>query len=359
MSLPFLDIRVLKQNPKQFVEKLRSACHNIGFFLLKHDLPPGVAERQLSETRNFFQHPLSQKRSISYEDNATFRGYMEIGRENTAGVTDTREQVEYAAEECGMSGRPWPPYERLRGGNPWPAFQPNLQTQTNEYVDGVLDLAVRLREAMCLSLGMENNALDALFGKTPHWQLKLISYPPIPSADDTNDVAKEQRGSNKGQGVGAHTDSNFLTFVLQDTIGGLQVFSRGRWLNVPATGPDVLVCNLGEQTEILSNGYFLATPHRVIRNSTKEPRTSVPIFYNPQLSAKISPMMLPDGGKSLPWERSSNDNKHWRMNNNDMLETVGENSFKSLARSHPFVFQRHHKDLRLLENGKIVPSGDS
>jgi hypothetical protein len=34
-----------------------------------------------------------------------------------------------------------------------------------------------------------------------------------------------------------------------------------------------------------------------------------------------------------------------------MMATIGD---KSLARSHPEVFQKHHNDLRLLEDGQIV-----
>ena len=37
-----------------------------------------------------------------------------------------------------------------------------------------------------------------------------------------------------------------------------------------------------------------------------------------------------------------------------MLNTVGSNTFKSLARSHPLVFNKHHNDLQLLPNGQVI-----
>ena len=48
------------------------------------------------------------------------------------------------------------------------------------------------------------------------------------------------------------TDSNFLTLICQDpTESGLQVQSHnGDWIDVPATNPDTLVCNVGELAEI-------------------------------------------------------------------------------------------------------------
>eukprot|EP00957_Ditylum_brightwellii_P021358 1610735-Ditylum_brightwellii.AAC.1 len=285
---------------------------------------------------------------------------MRVGVENTSGVTDTREQIEYAAEyeeekSTVATGRPPPFYDRLCiGSNPWPEeFQPTLQPCTSEYIAGVLDVAHRLREALCASLlkGVAVDELSNMFHPRPHWAVKLISYPPYQAS-----------GNDNCQGVGPHTDTNFLTLVLQDDVGGLQVFAKGKWIDVPTHGPDVLVCNLGEQAEILSDGYFLATPHRVIRRSSDVPRISVPFFYNPKLSAKIRPTASlskenDDKGSFLPWERPAQ-RKHWRMKNNSMLQTVGDNTFKSLARSHPTVFEKHHSDLCILGDGRIVKRGE-
>jgi isopenicillin N synthase-like dioxygenase len=52
----------------------------------------------LQQARQFFNSPLKEKLSISYESSPAFRGYMALGVENTAGRMDQREQVEYAVE---------------------------------------------------------------------------------------------------------------------------------------------------------------------------------------------------------------------------------------------------------------------
>lgn len=183
-----------------------------------------------------------------------------------------------------------------------------------------------------------------------------------------------------------------MTLVLQDDIGGLQAFSKGEWIDVP---PDdgtngLLVVNLGEQAEIWSRGYFLATPHRVLmhhRNKNRN-RISVPLFYNPVLSAKIIPFdeydkkhhradhsstcnddenedegdeqTKPKPSRSsrhlldqLIWERPR-EYERWRREKDTMISTVGENTFKSLARSHLDVFTKNHPDLLLLENGQVI-----
>ena len=341
--IPLLDIQSYYEDPSSFAQDLREACHTVGFFLLRHDFLYDVAPTMLEEARRFFSLPLEAKMTISYENNPAFRGYMQLGSENTAGKIDVREQIEYAVETSSPVDLNEPLYDRLRGMNPWPdAFQPSLKMCVEDYVRHVCRIADHIRQAICLALGLDLHALDSLFddttGKDPaHWVLKLVSYPASTDASLF--------------GVGAHTDTNFLTLVLQDSVGGLQVFSNGQWIDVPAEyGSTVLVCNLGEQAQILSGGYFLATPHRVL--SSKQQRISVPLFYNPKLSATIRPMVDVES-TSLEWRRPKA-YKHWHRRDDTMLETVGDNTFKSLARSHPRVFQNHHPDLAVLPNGRIV-----
>ena len=141
----------------------------------------------------------------------------------------------------------------------------------------------------------------------------------------------------------------------------------GNWINVPATEPDTLVCNVGELAEIWyvcqansagsakylflhrSAGYFMATPHRVTRQKSQQDRISLPIFYNPKLDAIINPI---DENNLPRWDRLTEN--QWRRDDNNMMASVGENSLKSLARSHPAVFERHHSDLLLLKDGRVV-----
>jgi isopenicillin N synthase-like dioxygenase len=175
--------------------------------------------------------------------------------------------------------------------------------------------------------------------------MKLVSYPPI-SVDVS---ATTQTGIL--QGVGAHCDSNFLTLICQDAhSSGLQVQNvQGGWVDVPPTEPNTLICNIGELAEVWTGGYFLATPHRVmLRPSATSSRTSLPVFYNPKLDTVLEPIDT----SALPWERSVK--KQWRRKHNKLMASVGENSFKSLARSHPAVFGKHHNDLQILEDGSIV-----
>mmetsp|Transcript_18627 Transcript_18627/g.22755 ORF Transcript_18627/g.22755 Transcript_18627/m.22755 type:complete len:129 (+) Transcript_18627:106-492(+) len=77
--------------------------------------------------------------------------YMKLGVENTAGVVDIREQVEFATEtDSSVAGwKLWPPYERLRGRNQWPDdFQPSLRPnlRNNMKIKGLLKLQISSEE---------------------------------------------------------------------------------------------------------------------------------------------------------------------------------------------------------------------
>ena len=64
----------------------------------------------------------------------------------------------------------------------------------------------------------------------------------VPAAlADSSSVPAAQADATEQVGVGAHTDSGFLTLLLQDDSGGLQAFTRGEWLDVTPLGPDCVV----------------------------------------------------------------------------------------------------------------------
>ncbi|KAJ7954737.1 1-aminocyclopropane-1-carboxylate oxidase-like 1 [Quillaja saponaria] len=58
-----------------------------------------------------------------------------------------------------------------------------------------------------------------------------------------------------------HSDSSFLTVLLQDQIGGLEVLHEDHW-NYGA-----LVVNLGGMLQLITNDQFISVNHRVLANS--------------------------------------------------------------------------------------------
>ncbi|MED6219834.1 hypothetical protein PIB30_039395 [Stylosanthes scabra] len=82
------------------------------------------------------------------------------------------------------------------------------------------------------------------------------------------------------------SDTSFLTIVLQDKIGGLQLLKDGNnWVGVKPN-PQALVVNIGDLFQALSNGVYKSAKHRVVA-SKKVDRFSIAYFYNPSLDALI------------------------------------------------------------------------
>ncbi|MCD7459202.1 hypothetical protein HAX54_040284 [Datura stramonium] len=78
-------------------------------------------------------------------------------------------------------------------------------------------------------------------------------------------------------GTGKHSDSDFLTVLLQDHIGGLLVLHKNYWVDVPPVS-GALVVNVGELLQLISNDKFKSIAHRVLASHVG-PRVSVACFF--------------------------------------------------------------------------------
>ncbi|CAJ1423067.1 unnamed protein product [Effrenium voratum] len=285
-------------------------------------------EELLQGSRQFFALPLAEKEKVDYHQSREFRGYMRQGTENTAGQVDWREQVEFGREEPRRQASDHL-YSRLRGPNQWPSQPSSLRPLVLSWLEEMEELSRKLTRALSVSLGLSETSLDGYF-QQPHVQAKIVHYPP---------------SNGGGLGVGAHADSGFLTLLWQDEAGGLEFLdAQGCW--IPALPiPASMVCNLGEVVQLLTGGVYPATVHRVLRPGAAG-RVSLPYFWNPSLDVEVRPLELGALPAQLLGRPKESENK--------MLPSYGMNAFKSLARSHPEVFARHHPDLACLPDGEVV-----
>jgi isopenicillin N synthase-like dioxygenase len=330
-SLPILDLTTLDSGPEareRFLEQLRSATHEVGFFyLVGHGIEQQLIDEILDVSRRFFELSEEQKLAIENVHSPQFRGYTRVGNELTHGDVDWREQIDIGEERDAVErGENVPDYWRLEGPNLWPAGFPELQSTVTRWTAELNALALRLMRTWALALGTAEDVFDAAFADRPFSLLKIVRYP-----GESGDAPK--------QGVGAHRDGGVLTLLLVEPgKRGLQVEHDGEWIDAPAI-EGAFIVNIGEMLELATDGYLKATLHRVESPTIGTDRISIPFFFNPALDATMPKLDL------APELTAEARGLSVDPTNSPILETYGDNALRYRLRAHPNVAQVHHADL--------------
>jgi isopenicillin N synthase-like dioxygenase len=312
-----------------FLAGLRTALHEIGFLQLTgYGATPGEIGELTAAAARFFALPLEQRLRLDNRLSPHFRGYTRLGHEITAGRADAREQIDFAPEQTPVPREHWDaPYRLLEGPNQWPDDTvPELRPLVEQWAGLLSTVGLELTRAIAVALALPEDHFDQYFAGQPHWFGKLIHY--VGAADGTD-----------LQGVGPHTDWNFLTLLLQDDTGGLQARPAGvgRWIDVPPVD-GALIVNIGEMLEVATHGYLVATPHQVLPCAPGGTRDSIAFFWAPRLDASLDTVPLPhEYAEQAPGVSQSA--------HNVLHSRFGDNALKGWLRSHPEVAATHHADL--------------
>ncbi|MDO6409697.1 isopenicillin N synthase family dioxygenase [Pantoea phytobeneficialis] len=328
-TLPVLDLGLLElpgAAQAEHLTELRETARDVGFFyLVNHGVNAQLLQNVQSITRAFFALPEAEKQRVSMIHSPHFRGYNRAGVEYTREQRDQREQFDIGAERVALTLQPGDPaWKRLQGPNLWPEALPQLRPVIHAWQQEMTGVALRLLRAFARSLSLPANAFDALYGTHPNEHVKLIRYP-------------GQAAHESQQGVGAHKDSGFLTFLLQDEQRGLQVeVTPGNWVDA-LPKPGAFVVNIGELLELATNGYLRATVHRVVSPPARKERISIAFFLGAQLDAQVPLYQLP---ASLAAEAAGPTSDPA----NPLIRDVGWNYLKGRLRSHRDVALRYYTD---------------
>ncbi|ALE88428.1 isopenicillin N synthase family dioxygenase [Pseudomonas versuta] len=328
-ALPILDLSLLDGTAIQrqgFLDDLRHAARDVGFFYLTgHGIDSELLQQVQASARQFFALPDSEKAAVGMINSPHFRGYNRAASEITRGQPDLREQFDLGAERAVLpidDNSPW--WARLQGPNQWPAALPELKPLLLDWQQAMTGMSLRLLRAFAEALSLPQEAFDRLYGDQPNEHIKLMRYP-------------GQAPQQSNQGVGAHKDSGFLSFLLQDRQAGLQVeIEEGRWIDALPL-ENTLVVNIGELLELATNGYLRATVHRVLSPQAGNERLSIAFFLGAQLDAVVPLYPLPTALLREARGPASDPD-------NPLFRDVGWNYLKGRLRSHPDVARRYYAD---------------
>ncbi|XP_006354551.1 1-aminocyclopropane-1-carboxylate oxidase homolog 1-like [Solanum tuberosum] len=252
LQVPVVDLSgvEVEDGHKKIVDEIREASEKWGFFqLINHGIPSSVLEGMIDGTRKFHEQDVEVKKEY-YSSDPT----REVRYDSNLHV--------YKTKGTSVS---WKDTLFISAVVSKPEEIPRVCRKTSlEYINHVTKLADILLGLLSEALGLKPDHLKA--AECDKGQvLACHYYPTCPQPELTLGTAK-------------HTDPSFLTIVLQDQSGGLQVMCDNQLADVTPIQHGLIV-NIGDLLQILSNDKFVSANHRVVANKIG-PRISVACFFN-------------------------------------------------------------------------------
>ncbi|XP_072958312.1 1-aminocyclopropane-1-carboxylate oxidase homolog 1-like [Typha angustifolia] len=248
LEIPVVD---LGGDREQAVEAVRRAGEQWGFFqVVGHAVPTLSIEAAAAAVRGFHEGEREEvkRRLYSREPGRAVKYHcnFDLYQSRVANWRDTL--------YCRMAPDPPAPDE----------LPDSCREALLEYSEHVKGLGNTLFELLSEALGLSPSYLtdiDCIQGQI----LLCHYYPPCPEPE-------------LAIGTSRHSDSGFLTVLLQDHVGGLQILHEDQWIDVPPI-PGALVVNIGDLLQLISNDRFKSVEHRVLAKK-EGPRISIACFFS-------------------------------------------------------------------------------
>ncbi|XP_047308396.1 1-aminocyclopropane-1-carboxylate oxidase homolog 6-like [Impatiens glandulifera] len=252
VAIPVIDLSNEGTNRTEIVKQVREAAGDWGFFqVVNHGVPVSILEETIAAVKAFHELPAEikgqyykreERKGVMYSSNndlyrskaATWHDYLQVWMSPDPVV------VEDIPTICRRELVDW-------------------DTHAKRVIENVMEL-------LSEGLGLVPNRFKELTLVDERIVVGII-YPHCPQPDLT-------------VGLIPHTDPGIITLLLANQIGGLQVkHGDDGWVDVKPL-PGGLIINIGDFLQIVSNGEYKSVQHRVLANTSKEPRISVVEFFN-------------------------------------------------------------------------------
>ncbi|CAL1396427.1 unnamed protein product [Linum trigynum] len=255
----------------QIVDQIRDASANWGFFkVVNHGIPQTVLDEMNAGVRRFHELDVEKKKQFFEREDQTKKIVYNSNFDlYTSPFANWRDTIFY-------NMAPDPPQPQ------------NLPACCREvlidYSREVLKLGDLILELLSEALGLSRNHLKEMDCSNGLYVL-CHYYPACPQPELTLGASK-------------HQDNDFITVLLQDEIGGLQVLHQDCWVDVPPL-PGSLVVNIGDLLQLISNDKFVSMEHRVVSKKVG-PRVSVASFFthgfspNPRMYKPMKELLSED-----------------------------------------------------------------
>ncbi|KAL7113040.1 hypothetical protein ACP275_04G038600 [Erythranthe tilingii] len=260
LDLPTIDFQgVSEQGRRQVVvEEIRKAAQEWGFFrIVNHGIPLETMDAMLDAAKLFHEQPTEEKKPFYSSDSTRrvkFNSNLPVLENNAACWRDVLSCV-FLDDQLDPQDLP-----------------SACRKEVQEYVKYMIELREVMAELLSEALGLPSDHLSKIECMKSQ-ALACNYYPKCPQPHKT-------LGSSK------HSDTTFLTLLMQDSIGGLQILHNDEWMDVPAAR-GALIANIGDLMQIISNDRFISVEHRVVAQSVQ--RVSVASFFTPSLKAMGKP----------------------------------------------------------------------
>src|SRR5712664_346908 len=291
--IPVIDLEpYLSGKPHAFAATasvLGRALEDVGFFVIvNHGIPQELIDRTFAEARRFHAQPMDAKLALRMNEHNN--GYMMLGcyavwtSDVNANDKPDLNEAFFVKRERGPDDRLVRAKRRFAGPNQWPANLPGFREAVLAYTDTVDALGRKILPLCARALDLPPDAFDAAFAES-QFSFRLSHYPPV--AAEANQF-----------GIAPHTASNFMTFLAQTDVPGLQVrMPSGDWVDVPYI-PGSYAVNSGDMMHRWSNGRVKSTPHRAVPPVGRH-RYAIPFFLGPHIDTVITCLTTCQGPDNL------------------------------------------------------------
>ncbi|KAL9357573.1 hypothetical protein Peur_050826 [Populus x canadensis] len=286
LSEPLVDLEGFFKGDEEATQQaaniIKDACSRHGFFqVINHGVDPNVIRDAEDFMDHFFRLPVSEKLKARRMP-GSLCGYSGAHADRYASKLPWKETLSFLYHE-NSSDLVVLDFFKSTLGNDFE--QTGMVYQ--KYCEAMMDLSFAILELLAISLGVDRKLYRKFF-EDGFSILRCNFYPPCQEPGNT-------------LGTGPHCDSNSITILHQDQVGGLEIFTNNVWQTIPPL-QGALIINIGDTFTALSNGKYKSCLHRAMVNK-HEQRKSLAFFLSPREDKVVRPpqeLVCSEGKRMYP-----------------------------------------------------------